>query len=424
MWIVTFLLLACSGAPSGEDGSSGSDGSSSAGDGGSGVDGGATAASPPCATGDWGVLEDPDLAIHVAQDGSSTATGSASDPVDDPVVALTLARAAGLHAIFIGPGSFESNLSLDTRDDGMQLLGCPGESTLTGTSKARGVPLIEVSDATGVLVSSLALSGGRRAVTVWQGATVEIESVSISGSSRVGILVDGALTELSLVDVTIDSLETATDGAVDLAYGIVVQDGSLTMSGGSVDGATGVGLLGDSADITLTDVDITNTSPLSDDTLGRGIHVQSLSNLSVTGGTVDHNADAGIFALRAAVVALDGVTISNTAAALTADGESTGDGVVVTAGDTAADPGSYLASFTDCTITGSARAAILAEGEGVEVTGFSGNTFEDNGFAPDDSGLVVQESAIAPSTSGFYDMDGQGVAPLGTNTEGLATEEL
>lgn len=357
-----------------------------------------------CTSGTFGALPDPLAAIHVSADGDDTAAGSWDAPLATLDAAVTLSRTKGApRAIFVGPGTFEAALNLahsveDTTDDGLGIYGCGADET-TLEAAGRNDPVVKVSQVAGFTLDGVTLSGGRRALWIWQGATASLSNLVVTGSSRSGIVIDGSDTFTSANEVEVrDTVAEASGGGTDIGYGISVQLGTLEMSGGGVYGSTGVGVLVHFGSLTMDAVAVESTASDSAGYLGRGVQLQELADGSFTDVTLTDNADAGLFALRALVTTLDGVSVTNTAAAgipATAAAATTGDGIVITQGDTNYDVASFQADINNNLVNGSDRAGVVVDG--VTVLTCTGNTVSSNGYPSDGSPqIVVQGGAVMP----------------------------
>lgn len=364
----------------------------------------ATDVTPVCADGTWGNLPDAASAVHVAEDGDDTAAGTAAAPVATLDQALLLTREkGGPRTIFVGPGTWSVNLNLahsveDSSDDGLGIYGCgPDETTLEADTRTD--PVVKVSQVADFVLDGVTVSGGRRGVWIWQGATATLNDLVVDGSTRTGIIVDGSETFTSASHVTVQNVVAEASGSgTDIGYGIAVQMGTLEISDSVVTGATGVGILAHFASLSASSVEVTGTQVDRSGYFGRGIQLQELAQGTLTDVTLADNADAAVFALRSLSTVLSGVTITGTAAAAlpsTASTSGTGDGVVISQGDENYDPKLFVATIDDNSITGSARAGVVLEG--VTVSSCTGNTVTGNGY-PGDGGaeIIVQDGAVMP----------------------------
>ena len=414
-------LLACTtGDPAkGKGGSTGGDTDSGSGD------TGEPDAVSPCADGSWGGLTDPALAIHVRIGGDDAADGSANHPVATLEQALALTRVAGApKGIFIGPGSWTTNLSLaadagdGTSDNDLSVLGCSaGEVNLQPLDTT--LPIIKVSAVQNAMIDGLTLENGRRALWVWQGAQVAVSRLEIMGSSRVGFVIDGSDTIVNATEVNVSN--TASDGG-DLGYGISVHYGTLQMSGGGVMNAEQIGILVDFGHAEFDAVTVQGVTADETGLLGRGIQLQDLSDGNISATSILDASDAGLFVLRPNEVVLSELSISSTSeGAIPGIEDTSGDGIVVTRGASNVAPSTFLINLTANDASACARAGYVLSG--VQVNALEGNTWSGNGFS--DGNIVVQDSAIiASGTDPIYDIEAAGLEALPLNNDDVNVDDL
>jgi hypothetical protein len=344
----------------------------------------------PCADGGWGHINPSKPAIHVRTDGSdATGDGSAGAPLHtlDQAIELVYAGWPTKH-IALGPGTFEASLELTngsgrSKLNALSIEGCSADETvLQAASDASSI--LEVSEAKAVRITGVTLEGGRRALRVRDGAQVRLHHSRIEGSSLVGALVQDRKSQLFMRNTQI--WDTAPEG--NIGWGVAVLDGKLHMTNSSIHNSTEMGLFADAAALELTDIEVHDTLPSGRfNALGRGIHVQQGSEITMTGGFLQNNADAGIFLLDVAKATIDGVMIDITSAGIVIDFPSTGfsgDGIVVYGGQDISLYGNL--------VSGSARAALLFDAADVLV---EGNQTWDNGLVIRGFSMFAQENAQA-----------------------------
>lgn len=338
----------------------------------------------PCAGGTWGDIDPNGRVYHVRADGSDIdGTGSAQHPFATIGAAIDTAAAhdRGVHRIAVGPGVFPTQIALDDDDAKIDLMGCsPDETTLKAVSDTASI--LDAEGSHHFDVKGVELSGGWRAVRVRDGGHATLDDVTIRDSAQASVLVRGTTSEVTLTDSWVVDPQVVSD----MGWGIAVLDGTLTMNGGGVDGATGLGIFGDAGTLSLTDVQVTGTasSPMG---LGRGLHLQNGSNLTLTGGLFKKNADTSLFLLDSGNVVISGLVIDITSAGIVIDFPSTGltgDGIVVYGGQNVQIYGSQVID--------SARAALLFDGAQVTV---SGNDTTDNGLSIGGYTKFAQDDAEA-----------------------------
>jgi hypothetical protein len=389
---------------------------------------------PPCTDGTWGFINEElaDTFVHVRADGSLDGDGTLESPFSTIADGLAATRSSGVKTLAIGPGTFEVNLelmgaSLSGADDGLTIAGCSAGDTLLRGEEGVDAAVVRAVAVQDLHLIGVSLVGGYRGLVGWTGTTATLTSVTVRDSRRVGIAWDGALTTATMNQVFVHDpvVEfSATGGA--MAYGVAIQGAVVSMTGGGVFGATRVGILVDNfgAAATLTDVAVEGTRKDADGGWGRGIQVQDHASGAINGGRLANNSDAGIFALRAGNLSVQGVTVDETASsALPGTVDESGDGIVVAQanGEIYSEP-VYFAELQGNVISGSARAGILIDGGGVQAD-VSGNSISGSGFGVD-SVLVQGAAALIGADAGSaVDLDATGQA-LDYQTELLVPDDL
>jgi hypothetical protein len=303
---------------------------------------------------------------------------------------LELARQAGINQIlFFGPGSFPTNLdlikddSLGGSDDGMQLLGCPSETTLVRESGS-GV-ILSVSEATGIRIQDLRFEDGYPALWFWNSAEVDLQRVEVDGSKRIGVLDDGPDTIVTGSDITIINTVADLTEVGEVGYAVQITDATASFERLTVMDSTTAGILVEGGSLSLTDSTVEGTLADQDGALGRGIQLQGYASATIFGGSLTNNADAGLYAALATSLSIEGLTVSGTTEAALPEGGQSGDGIVIVQGDPdhSFDPALFIASLTSNTITGCARAGILLEDVSASLNGNSSslNGYEVNGIS-------------------------------------------
>lgn len=303
---------------------------------------------PPCADGSWGFVGDPDHAVHVsATAGTSAGDGTATDPVADVATALALVESdASLTALALWPGSHVASIRLGLASDGsspyqdLAIAGCgPAESSLTAADDAE--PVLTLTEVSGVHLEGLAIEGGTLALHLRGAPDVTIDEVTVRGSRMAGVVIDGPYTVVQASGLVVEQTqaEILKTSGTSLGIGIVVDQGSLTLDGGSIAGSTYVGLLVNAAaQLSLTGLTVSDTSA-SEGAFGRGIQIQGVDDVSLDTVTVSGCQDAGIFALLPLDFQASDCLVEDIASAA-GDGAS-GDGIVITGDDGV---GEYAAS--------------------------------------------------------------------------------
>lgn len=398
-----------------------------------GADTGDTAVSDwepgPCAGGNWGSirLDGFEAAIQVRMDGSDDADGSLSTPVATIEAAMALARSQeGVDRIVVGPGSYTGALSIGEvlgDEDGLTIEGC-GTDEVTIQAVNEWDSIIRVNGTQDVRLAGFTLTGGRRALMIYGGATAYLDSIAIMGSMRCGLLVDGALTAVAAGGLGVYDTLPDTYDADGYGYGVLVQGAQMTLNDAVIDGNATVGMLihDATAIVALDDVEVTNTSAPGG-FLGRGIQVQDLAQVTAFGLRLSGNSDAGLYARQALAVDLASLTVGEIGLSNALDGgDAAGDGVVVTQGDTDHnfDVATFHVALADFTVSGAARAGVLLD----RVTGVISGTNAITASADDPgAGAVLIQGGAVVTGGAVYDLDAAGL-PMDTFGLGLDTDYL
>ena len=429
----------------------------------------ATTTVPPPTTGDpldhacastWGFDEIPAGALFVepAED-EDAGDGSLDAPFATLGAALTAARDAGsgTRLLLLADGEYRApradrrfGLSNTWGDDDLVLQGCGIGQTVFEAIEAPPPgeeaddelwPGLEIyGQVQGVTVRDLTIRGGRRGVIVRDGAgderPVVLERVRVEDSVRIGILALGFSTSLTLIDTAVDGVASDATTNDALGYGIAAQAGGspwdamgarLVMEGGSVTGATRVGILLDHGDAELTSVSVMNTLPGSSEArggqpmLGRGIQIQQVATAVLDGVVATGNTDAAVFLQLPLDVTVQNSTMSDTQRAVipgAEDAPPAGDGLVATQpGVEAVD--TWQVTLSGNTFADNGRAGALVET--VAVTVDAANVFTGNQLTTDG-----ETYPVAPTVDGLYsqadaEVTGDSI-PIGDGTEFDALE--
>lgn len=383
----------------------------------------------PCAGGGWGPIAIGELgaAIHVRAEGSDSGDGSEAAPFATLDAAMTAARAQdGAARIVIGPGHYTASISIGELlgdKDGLAIEGCgPDEVTLEAANEWDSI--LRVNGSQEVRLAGFTLAGGRRALTIYGGATAYLDSIAIVGSLRCGLLVDGATTSVSATSLGVYDTQRDSYEGDGYGYGVLVQGAQLSVNDAVIDGNATVGMLihDASAVVGLDDVEVTNTVA-ADGFLGRGVQVQDLGQLTASSLRLSGNSDAAVYARQAVSIELTGVTVGEVALANAPDGgAAAGDGIVVTQGDTEHnyDVATFRATLTDFVVDGPTRAGVLLDRVTGTIAGT--NSITPSAGDPGEGAVLVQGGAVISGATP-YDLDAAGT-PLDTFGLGLDTDTL
>ena len=364
---------------------------------------------PPC-DGTWGWLDgriDPALAVHVAP-VDTPGDGTMGAPLSTIDEAVQMARDVGAPAVMIWPGTHDvTGLRLSTSSGdppGFALCGCGPDSVVLGGADAAGLWISDVE----MTVAGIAIGGGYRGLVVRSGASVDVVDVSVAGVDRVGVVVDGSGTAARISGLTI----TAVNPDEDVGYGMAIQGAQVTLDNLHITGGHGIGLFVHEGQVELSNAVIEGTVARGDGLLGRGLHMQQLSSGTLDDVTLSGNQDAGLFALQSVGLVAENLHIDTTSTGLTEDGTATGDGVVITAGDSGAAPETFSFSMSNSVVDDNARAGVLLDG--VQAT-LEGNTITNSGVVVEDNEILLQNGAVADGSDQAVDVTSE----LGLNIQVL-----
>lgn len=225
-----------------------------------------------------------------------------------------------------------------------------------------------LTDADGARVANLDILGGAPAIdlTASVPSAVTLADLSISSSGSYGVRVAGSVT-LTASGLSVSDTLPRGDGT--LGRGLSLQAGAVaTLAGGTFAGNREASVFVDASTLTLDAGTVTDTLPRDDGRYGRGVHAQNASVLTVENLVVSGSHDAGICTLDSSMTVTGG-TISDTIEGVV-EGGTSGEGI-------AAFGSSGTVQVTDVTLSGNARAGILADGVAVEAAGasLSGNAY-------------------------------------------------
>lgn len=391
------------------------------------ADDSAASAPSPCADGLWGSLPDPGLALHVRAEGDDAGDGTSASPFASLGAAIDAGRATGAaYTIFLGPGSFTAHIDLDgSTDPGVYVGGCGVETVILPESQddATREFALRVAEVQTFTLERLVIEGGERPLWIWEGTHATVSEVEIIGARRTGILYDGVNTVVQQSAVSVrDTVAVDLDG-FSVGYGISVRNlASFSMVGGGVYNSTGLGLVVDgtaadaTASVSLTDVEVSGTLQDNRGLLGRGVHLQVLPNATLSGVVLADNFDAGLYAVRTGALSLSDVLVSDIVASDIGTGETSGDGVVITAIDATnpnPDPALFTAQLTNNGVSGAARVGILFERVSASVEG--------NTAVGGSASLAAQDGAIVTGAQAGEVVSVEG---LGLNREIVALDAL
>ena len=350
-----------------------------------------------CGDGSTGFIENPELAVHVWSGADPDGDGSWGHPFQDLLSALEVTRllTSDARRIAVWGGSYSANLQLSSHlgDDGTIIQGCGPDEVIIEADDS-DAPTFVISEAQQVQLEGLSTRGGRRDIQIWGDAVVSLGNILVEDSSEAGIVIHGTATVATLEQVEVVNPVVGDDG---VAYGIAIQQGATaTLVGGSVIGATAVGVFVDDANVvSLSGLEVSGTATDADGFYGHGLQVQADTvEVAVDLSDFTDNQGAGVFVLQGLSFSLASSTVDATTAAGIPDSvETTGDGVVISRGEGNINPATFVATLEGNTISGSARAGVLLDGV---TAALSSNVLSGNGFGTDVA--LAQDSAVFSGT--------------------------
>ncbi len=369
-----------------------------------------------CSDGTTGFIGDPEASVHVWAGADAGGDGSWGRPftdLDDALEAVRLLDADKRIAVWTGEYSANLRMSLDAGDSGTIIQGCGPDEVIIDAEET-DTPVFKVTEAQDVQLEGLCTRGGTRNIQVWSDATVSLTSVRSTESSEAGLLVHGAASLALLEDVEIQDPIPGDDG---FGYGIAIQEGaSALIDGGSITGATAVGLFIDDAnEIEVVELEISGTLTDADGYYGHGLQVQA-DTVAVTldSSMLYDNQGAGVFVLQGLAFTMTNSMVETTLAAGIPDSvETTGDGVVISRGEGNINPATFTASLEDNLIEGSDRAGLLLDGVTATLTE---NVLSGNGYGEDVA--LAQDFAVVSGVDAVLELDEENA--LGLNLEPLS----
>ncbi len=339
-----------------------------------------------------------EVRVHFTASGAISSldiTDDIPDASDEPPLAFEPIYIA------VGPGEFSTRVLADSAS-------APGPVHIEGCSRQETVlsaknPLAPIVDVRGSVLSlrGVDLVGGRRGIFVRNGARFSGARLASHDATRNAFLASTG-SEISLNDVKI--VHPRPDSGFG-GWGVGLQNASADLRNLDVDRAYQAAVFADASSLQLTDSKIHDTQSLGEDGLGRGIHAQRNSWVSITDTDFTNNKDTAIFGLDLAYLNVNGILIDITGAGYQTDDagngiliDITGAGLVTTGGG----DGIVLSGVTrmwdaiiaDSVVTGSERAGIVLDG--VEALVENTETWG-NGLSIGGTSIVQQSNAVVDS---------------------------
>ena len=251
-----------------------------------------------------------------------------------------------------------------------------------------------------VLDTRLDGDGARgRGIEVNQGAVLSAENCRIANNSEAGFFAADEGTIVSLDGVDVQDTQPVASGA--LGWGIVVQTGaSLEAKECRIEGNTEIGitLIGEGTTATLSNVDVVGTQPNDDLDYGRGIQLQAGPTLWAENCLVEGNSEVGVFVNELGSVAyLDDVEVRETRPR--ADG-TLGRGIVIQHGASLYAEDSVFDSNAEIGIFANYADTVLLENVEVNQTCRASNMTVATGVVSQRGSTVIASDVVVTETEG------------------------
>ncbi len=368
-----------------------------------------------CGVGTWGTLPVDENTVYVDVTAAVDGDGSESAPLTSIQAGADLAGDRGGGLVAVAAGTYVEVVAMNSGHDGVVLAGrCRDLVTIDGSEGGKSDPALVIDGGrklpeigvegvtvtggrqTGVWVNSAMVSlhasdfrqnaeigilvtGGEttldgvgvydtepdrqgnlgRGIDVEGGAALIATGCTIQGSTELGVLAFGAGTSVELSDTQV--LDTLPNTENEFGFGIDVEDGAtLIATRCRIQGSTCTGIVATNprTDVQLVETEVLDTLPTPGGLYGFGISAKDRATLTVTDGTVQGNSSAGVLAdSGGTTVHLTRTVVSGTLP--NPDGTG-GRGVNV--------QGGAALTASDCTIQGNTEVGVLATSEGTSVT--------------------------------------------------------
>jgi len=253
-----------------------------------------------CGVGRWGGLEVDDDTIFADAGAAAGGDGTEATPFAGLQAAIDAAGQAGGQLVAVAAGTYAENLQLGVAHDGVYVAGrCADLVVLDASGGGADDPGIHVGSqmASGKewQVSGLTVTGAAHAGIWLDGGRLSLADTAVVANREYGILAWGATSDLMLSAVSVTDTQPLSDGT--LGQGIHVQSGaSLTAESCLIARNTDIGIIVgiQGASAVLHDVEVRETVHRADGASGRGIEAQSGASLVASGCLVEANTDIGI----------------------------------------------------------------------------------------------------------------------------------
>jgi hypothetical protein len=302
--------------------------------------------------------------------------------------------------------------------------------------------LLQIVGSADVYLGDASLQGGMPTISVIE-SDLTLKSVDITNGTIAGIWTAGGTTSIEMDTVSISNIAPAPGITTSIGgFGIVVQGGSFRGRNISITNVAVAGILSDSDDVVLRNVEIDSVATDSAGQFGRGIHLMDSdtttpAEVSLREITVRNTQDAALFIQRVAQTQIRSLDINGVGPAVIPTGLGGGnaaDGLVVTGRDQNTTSVLTAASHTSVdikdtlSIVGTGRSSINADSaqiiidEDTEVSGSPGEAT--SGIYTQNGGVIISELASEDLGLGTDDVTEESGGPqcLNLATPGTSAE--
>ena len=315
-----------------------------------------------CGAGRWGDLEVGGDTVFVDGYAADDGDGSEGAPITSIQAGLDAAGDAGGGTVAVASGIYFENLLLTDDHDGVHLAGRCRELVVVDGSEGE-------EDAAGIwadggwgtdewTISGLTVTGAPYGGILLTDGHLFVASARLFRNNLVGAAAAYNASMMILDDVEVRDTQPLPNGT--LGRGFDVEQGArLEAFSCMVEGNADVGIIafGEGTTVFLQEVEVRDTQPLQDGTSGWGIWVQGGARLEASSCVVEGNVNAGIVALNwGTEVFLQGVEVRDTQPR--PDGTH-GRGIDI--------EDSARLEASSCVVEGNAEVGILVLEEGTEV---------------------------------------------------------
>jgi hypothetical protein len=302
--------------------------------------------------------------------------------------------------------------------------------------------LLQIVGSADVVLSDASLQGGMPTISVIE-SDLTLNSVDIINGSIAGIWTAGSTTGIEMDTVSISNIAPAPGITTSMGgFGIVVQGGSFRGENIFISNVAVAGILTDSDDVVLRNVEIDSVATDSAGQFGRGIHLMDSdtttpAEIILREINIRNTQDAALFIQRVSHTRVRELDINGVGPAAVPTGLGGGnaaDGLVVTGRDQTTTSVLTAASSTSVdiedtlSIVGTGRSSINADSaqiiieEDIEVSGSPGETT--SGIYTQNGGVIISDLASEDLGLGTDEVTEESGGPqcLNLTTPGTSAE--